>query len=70
MKAVVNWFCDPSLHVLLLGMVLLYCAMGSLAEESIEAASEPITCACYTQVDQSPAPTFSVAAKTRNDQRP
>lgn len=71
MKSVLGWLSDPSLHIVLLGMVLLYCAMGSLAEESIEVASQPIPCACYTHPEgrHSHSHHVSVVAKTAREPR-
>ena len=53
MRVVLGWIKDPYIHMLLVGLVLAQLAMGSTADEKIEAAQEPISCRiCYRSISK------------------
>ena len=54
MSAVLGWFKDPYVHMILVGVVLAQLAVGNHADETIDSAREPIACQVCNRVISKP----------------
>jgi hypothetical protein len=44
MKAILGWFCDPYVHMLLVGLVLVRMAMGAGGDEPVSSRDRMVRC--------------------------
>jgi len=64
MKAVVGWLCDPYVHMLVVGLVLLLLAMGGGGDEAGEGRGATGRCHTCLHIHASDAACRTVLATT------
>jgi hypothetical protein len=64
MKAILGWFCDPYVHMLLVGLVLVRLAMGTGGDEPIASRDRMVRCQSCQSVHRIGKACLQVVAKT------